>query len=80
MGINRLYMMNWLNIELVKLAEIFDKKLKQAKLPATNYLDTVEQCIVKKEKKTMKLQKFDLNFLIVKSYFSDDGSQNFLMF
>ena len=59
---------------------IFDERLKQAKLATTNDLGTVDQGAIKNEEKIEKLQTFHLSFFIGKSYFSDDGSQNFLMF
>ena len=33
-----------------------------------------------REKNKKKLQKFDLSYFIGKSYFEDDGSQNYLTF
>ena len=52
---------------------IFDERLKQAKVATTNDHDSVEQCAIEKERKTEKLQTFDLNYLLDKNFVVDDG-------
>ena len=39
----------------------------------------LNKVLLKMKKKKEKLQRYDLSFLIGKSYFSDDGSPNYLI-
>ena len=53
---------------------VFDERLKQAKLATTIDLSTVNNVSLKTSKIT------NIYMFIGKSYFSDNGSQNFLIF
>ena len=71
------------NADINKLQAEIDEILKQAKLATKDLVDNVELCSIENWKKKKKIQKLNLNGLslfIDKSYFSNDGSQNFLIF
>ena len=61
-------------------SEIFDERLKKAKLASANNLNTVKQHATKNEEKIVKLKIYDSCLFNAQSYFGNDGSHNFLVF
>ena len=54
----------------------FDERLKLANLATKSDLETVLQRANNNDKKIKKLQRFDLNYMLGKTFFGDDGFQN----
>ena len=51
---------------------MFNKTLKQAKLTANNYFNTLKQRVIKNEGEIEKLQIFDFSCSFGQSYFGDE--------